>query len=101
MWIQGVVSTLRRVEVRIVDERLPPDWKRQDDGAVATTGCNRIKQLAILRRHHVVDAFPVIGDKGVPIDEAPDAVRDSIGDPGNDHAAVAVADEDGVRNVIL
>jgi hypothetical protein len=40
------------------------------------------------------DALAIIGDEGVPVDEAPDAARNPIGDAGNDHAAVTVPYED-------
>jgi hypothetical protein len=36
---------------------------------------------------HVSDTFTVIGHEGIPVDEAADAVRQDVGDGGNDHAA--------------
>jgi len=68
---------------------------------IRTLGGNLIKQRDIRWRHHVVKAFAVIGNERVPVDQAADAVGDAVGDAGDDHAAIAVADEDNVFQIIL
>src|SRR5262245_26183783 len=101
MRVQNIVRTSRSVEVGVVDERFPPDWKRQHDGTVAPLGRDGIEQGGVLRWSHVVDAFAIIRDKGVPVDEAADTLWGSVGDPGDDHAAIAVANENDVLEVLL
>src|SRR5262249_40766450 len=41
------------------------------------------------------------GNERVPVDEPADALRDAVGDPRDDHAAIAVADQDDVLEIVL
>src|SRR5262249_18944649 len=89
------------IKIGIVDERFPPDRKWEDDRAVAPLGSDGVEQFGVLRWHHIDDAFAVVGDERVPVDETPDPVLDSIGNASDNHAAVAVADEDNLPKAIL
>src|SRR5262249_28261618 len=98
--IQHTVRALRRIKVGVVDERLPPDRERQDDGTVAAFGRHRGEQLDELWRQHVNETFAAVRDERVPVHEAPDSVWEGVGDAGDPHAAVAVADENNVPEVV-
>src|SRR6516165_5158756 len=100
VWVQQLARSLSGIQISVIDERFPPDWKRQHDRAVAPLGCNRIKQRNVLRREHVVHAFAVVRNKRVPVNEATNAIGPPIGYTSDDHAAVAVADENDVVEII-
>src|SRR5215831_14827624 len=97
MRVQCIECTLCRLDICIIDKGLPPDWKRQNDGVVASFNRNSLEKLDILRWQHVVEAFAIVWHEGVPVYEAPDAAWNSVGDAGDDHAAIAMADKDKVR----
>src|SRR6516225_4160605 len=101
MRVQYVVRALRSFEVGVVDERFAPYRKRQNNRAIAPLGCDGIEQPDKLRRHHVIQAFAVIGNERVPINEPADSFRNSIGDASDYHPAVAVADKDNFFEVVL
>ena len=50
---------------------------------------------------HGVGAFAVFGEEGIDVDDVGDAIGDAVGDAGDDHAAVAVADEDDVVKIFV
>src|SRR3990172_3806448 len=49
----------------------------------------------------VVDRLPVARQEGVQVDEVGDALRHAVRRARDDHAAVAVADEDEVAQVLV
>jgi hypothetical protein len=55
----------------------------------------------VLWCQHVVNAFPVIGDEGIPINESAYAVRQPVSNRGYDHATVTVPNEDNVLKFVL
>ena len=42
----------------------------------------------------------LLGNERVPIDQTANALRDLIGDAGDDHAGIAVADQDNVLQIL-
>src|SRR5215472_5565290 len=100
MRVQDVECASCRLDVGVIDKRLTPDLKRQDNGFVAPFNRNRLEKLDILRWQHVAEAFAVVWHEGVPIYEAPDTAWNSIGDAGDDHAAIAMADKDKIHKVV-
>src|SRR5262245_45700238 len=98
--IQHTVRPLRHVKVGVVDERLPPDREWQDDGPVAAFGRYRVEQLDELWWQHVNETFAAVRDERVPVHEAPDSAWEGVGDAGDHHAAVAVADKNNVPEVV-
>jgi len=99
MGVQHVVRTLCGAEVDVVDECFPPDLKGQDDATVAAFGRNGSEQFDMLLRQHIIDAFTVIRDERVPVDQAAYVLWNSIGDPSDDHAAITVANEDNILEI--
>ncbi len=49
----------------------------------------------------VVEGFAIVGETGIDVDKLLDAIGDAVGDAGDDHAAVAVSDEDDVVEVFV
>src|SRR5262249_47804246 len=101
MWIQGAIRTLRGVEVCVIDERFAPDWKRERHGAVAPLCRNRLEHRRKWPWHHVEEAFTIVRNERVPIHKTADPVLKSVGDAGDDHAAIAVADENDISEIVL
>src|SRR5215468_6962470 len=101
MWVQGAIRALRGIEVCVIDERFAPDWKRKNHGAVAPLCRNSLEHRGKWPGHHVEDAFTIVWNEGVPIHKTADPVLNSVGDAGDDHAAIAVADEDDVSEIVL
>jgi hypothetical protein len=86
-------------EVGVVDEGIPPDFERQHHGAVVGGG-HCVEQADIVRRHHVVEALPVERNERIDIDEPLDPVRQAVGDARDHHAAIGVADQADVAQIV-
>ena len=100
MRIEHIVGLLCQFGIGVVDEHLAPDRERQHHRAVAALCGDLVEQLGVRRRHHVVERLAVVGDKRVPVHQAADAVGGAVGDAGDDHAAVAVAHQHDVAQIV-
>ncbi len=101
MRIEAIVGALRQREIAVIDECLAPDRERQHHRAVAALGMDRIEHADIVRRHHVVEAFAIVRHERIPVDQPADPLGHPVGDPGDDHAAIAVPGQDDVTEVVL
>ena len=99
--VELVVGGLRERGVGVVHERLAPDRIGHDHRAVADLGGDLLEQVDIVLRHHVVQRLAVIGHEGVPVDQPADAVGRLVGDPGDHHAAIGMAHQDDVREIVV
>src|SRR5262249_9396054 len=78
-----------------------PDWKWKDHASVPPLRRNRMEKLDMLLWHHISDALAVIGNEGVPINKPANTVWHSVSKPGNDHAAITVANKYDFSKVVL
>jgi hypothetical protein len=101
MRVEDVISALRGVQVNVIDERLPPDRKRQYYGAVAALCSDGVEQANVVRWHHVVQALAVVRNKRIPVDEAADFIGNSVADASYYHPTITMADQDDVPEIIL
>ena len=54
-----------------------------------------------LRPEQLRQGLPVLGDEGVDVDQAGQALRHALGHPGDDGAPVAVPDQEDVLEVLV
>ncbi len=85
--------------VRIVDERLAPDWKGNHHSIIGRLGCEFVKKRLIVRRRFVVETVSVAKNETIQEDQTLDAFGNCFRDFGNYRAAEAVSDENEVREI--
>jgi hypothetical protein len=96
-----VVGFLRRLKVTIIEESFTIEGERQHEPAIVPFCRQGLQRGGLLWRIHIGEGFSVIGNKSVPIDEAPYPVQNAIGHSRNHHSPEAVPDKYRVLDASL
>src|ERR1700722_7567044 len=86
-------------DVRIVDERLAPDRKRNHHSIVGRLGCEFVKKRLVVRRSFIIEAMPIAKNETIQEHQTLEALGNRFRDFGDNGATEAVSDENKVREI--